>query len=167
MIRVNMLGRVCGYTVLLAFAVVVYQLHALANSVERDQRLRQAAREMLRDDQAGQSKGPVSGEIAGAPHQRGAASENPDVATHLSESAQPTQGASGHWAELEELHREWDMYVVNLDKRPDRLACAMQEFNRLGMRPNRLRGIDGTQLNFDQLSFVTPEAHAVASVSMG
>ena len=61
------------------------------------------------------------------------------------------------WAELEELHRDWAFWVVNLDKRPDRLACAMQEFNRLGVRVNRLRGIDGTMLDLEQLSFVSPE----------
>jgi hypothetical protein len=158
MIRVNVLGRACAALALLAFVVLVYRLHSLASRLEQDLQLRTIARDMLREDEHGSQ--PLS--PPAPPHAAG--SRHTDESAQQS-TAEQTRAAGGQWAELEELHRDWDMYVVNLDKRPDRLACTMQEFNRLGMRVNRLRGVDGTQLNLEQLSFVGPEAHTPESVS--
>jgi hypothetical protein len=168
MIRVNMLGRACAGVALLAFVIVVYRLHSLASRLEHDLQMRNIARDMLRDDERhSQSAGTVSSDLSPVPmHDARPQVNSPtDKAAQLASAAEESRGPSGRWAELEELHRDWDMYVVNLDKRPDRLACTMQEFNRLGMRVNRLRGIDGTQLDLEQLSLVTPEPHSVESVS--
>ena len=35
----------------------------------------------------------------------------------------------------DQVHRRFDFWVINLAKRPERLACVMQEFNRIGWRP--------------------------------
>ena len=161
MIRVNVLGRACGAALLLLLVVVAYRLHNLASGLERDMQMRQVARDMLREEQLGGR--PIGREIDDSrATPEPAAIPRPDAgaaaAAHAAMGAsQSHSSAGGRWAELEELHRDWAFWVVNLDKRPDRLACAMQEFNRLGVRVNRLRGIDGTLLDLEQLSFVSPE----------
>eukprot|EP01043_Picozoa_sp_COSAG02_P079688 COSAG02_NODE_18566_length_932_cov_0.804322_1_plen_229_part_00 len=167
MIRVNMLGRACAAVALLAFVVVVYRLHSLASRLEHDLQMRHIARDMLRDDELdSHSAGIASSAISAREHDAHAqVGRTTDEAAHPANAAEQSRAPGGRWAGLEELHRDWDMYVVNLDKRPDRLACVMQEFNRLGMRVNRLRGIDGTQLDLDDLSLVTPEYHSVETVS--
>ena len=158
MIRVNMLGRACAGVALLMFVVVVYRLHSLASRLEHDLQMRHIARDMLRDDEVdSHSAGITSSAISARVHDAHAQGRTTDEAAQPTNMAEQSRAPGGRWAWLEELHRDWDMYVVNLDKRPDRLACTMQEFNRLGMRVNRLRGIDGTQLDLEELSLVTPE----------
>ena len=167
-----MLGRACAGVGLLAFVVLVYRLHSLASRLEHDLELRNIARDMLSEAELGsQTAGLVGADPSTPIPQHAVASRHSTddaqlvEAESVSDDAQQTHSGVGRWAELEELHRDWDLYVVNLDKRPDRLACTMQEFSRLGMQVNRLRGIDGTKLNLELLSFVTPEAPTADSVS--
>ena len=161
MIRVNIVGRACGglLVLVLALAAGVWRLHSLASELDHDLRMRQIARSMDISDEVRTRPGrDIDDSRLSAPEP----TVSPTVA-----AAQPAPRGQ-RWAELEALHREWGFWVVNLEKRPDRLACAMQEFNRLGMQVSRLHGIDGTLLDLDQLSFVTPELpHAATDKKKG
>ncbi len=42
------------------------------------------------------------------------------------------------------------IYVINLDKRPERLACIKEQFSKVGLRLNRVRGVEGWLLTEDQ-----------------
>ena len=136
MIRINVVGRACGGLLVLALAVGVWRLHTLASELDHDLRMRQIARSMDISDEVGAWAGR---DIDDSRLEPVAAPAQPK----LTDAPQPPARGQ-RWAELEALHRDWGSWVVNLEKRPDRLACAMQEFNRLGMQVSRLHGIDGT-----------------------
>ena len=39
------------------------------------------------------------------------------------------------------------LYVINLDRRPDRYMRALREFNKIGVKVERVPGIDGKTLS--------------------
>ena len=47
----------------------------------------------------------------------------------------------------------WVSYCINLERRPDRWASALEEFNRVGLRTiKKWRAVDGQTADFDQIS---------------
>lgn len=85
--------------------------------------------------------------------------------THTAVRQRPIERASGdtlpsvssRWRELERLHAEWDLYLINLPRRPDKLACSLQDFARVGLEPRIISGIDGSQLTANDLRFVNKQ----------
>lgn len=47
------------------------------------------------------------------------------------------------------------MYVINLDRRPERLAHFMKEFNAKGLRPNRVKAVDGQNLLYSTVKKIS------------
>ena len=142
------LRRAALLSVLGATVWGVYRLHTLAGELEHEMDMRGVADAVRAQVQPG-----AAGAVAAA-----AAARLLVPAAAGSPAARP----SSEFADLEALHSEWAFWVVNLERRPDRLACAMQEFNRLGMRVARLQGVDGTLLDLQRLSFVGPEQKGVS-----
>ena len=65
--------------------------------------------------------------------------------------------AGSRWRELEQLHSEWDMYLINLPRRQDKLACALQDFAHIGLEPRIITGVDGSKLDAKDLDFVNKQ----------
>eukprot|EP01043_Picozoa_sp_COSAG02_P035982 COSAG02_NODE_2609_length_8435_cov_4.723129_2_plen_564_part_00 len=65
--------------------------------------------------------------------------------------------ASSRWRDLEQLHAEWDLYLINLPRRQDKLACSLQDFARVGLEPRIITGIDGSELASNDLRFINKQ----------
>jgi len=61
--------------------------------------------------------------------------------------AQSTAGAQRRWHELLE-----GIYCINLDRRPERWAFMLGQFERLGMSASRFPAVDGSQVDVEQLA---------------
>jgi hypothetical protein len=135
-------GRALFGCALLESAWLLLRLHMLALSMEA-----QAARWSSgeRPAAAAPTVAPLLPVAVPLPPTKG----HPQLHSRASGSAVP----AGRFEQLRQLHEEWQFFVTNLDKRTDRLGCIMQEFNRLGLQVGRLPGVDGTLLDYDQLSF--------------
>ena len=72
-------------------------------------------------------------------------------------SAAAAGAASSRWRELEQLHAAWDLYLINLPRRQDKLACSLQDFARVGLEPRIITGVDGSQLEANELSFINKQ----------
>lgn len=64
---------------------------------------------------------------------------------------------SSRWRDLEKLHADWDLYLINLPRRQDKLSCSLQDFARIGLEPRIITGIDGSQLDIGELNFISKQ----------
>jgi GR25 family glycosyltransferase involved in LPS biosynthesis len=81
----------------------------------------------------------------------------PPPAAPAAAAASVATAGGRRWRQLEQLHAGWDLYVTNLDKRPDKLACVQEEFSRVGLQVKRIPGLDGTALDVGALDFINTQ----------
>jgi len=62
--------------------------------------------------------------------------------------------ATSRWRELEQLHAAWDIYLINLPRRQDKLSCVLQDFGRVGLEARVIPGVDGSKLDVDELDMM-------------
>jgi GR25 family glycosyltransferase involved in LPS biosynthesis len=63
-------------------------------------------------------------------------------------------------AQSAELNRRFNFFVLNLDRRPDKMACVRKQFARYGINVRRMPGLDSLAMDIPHLTLLPPTVKA-------